>query len=169
MYKTTRQRTAGCPCWQHYAGRGIRPLRFPCWQPRQRAPPFPLHQNEESHAVRCNGKRSAVQWQTQRAAMTDAAHCKDPCSALHFSSQCHHSSREPSCSHSTTVLCHPKGRRARHLRPRQKRNRAGFQMESSPFLGRDDKTRTCDLAPPRRVRYQLRYIPLPFICTAKVR
>ena len=51
----------------------------------------------------------------------------------------------------------------------QKRNRAGFQMESSPFLGRDDKTRTCDLAPPRRVRYQLRYIPLPFICTAKVR
>ena len=84
-------------------------------------------------------------------------------------SQCHHSSREPSCSHSTTVLCHPKGRRARHLRPRQKRNRAGFQMESSPFLGRDDKTRTCDLAPPRRVRYQLRYIPLPFICTAKVR
>ena len=30
------------------------------------------------------------------------------------------------------------------------------------FLGRDDKTRTCDLAPPRRVRYQLRYIP--FLC-----
>ena len=24
---------------------------------------------------------------------------------------------------------------------------------------RDDKTRTCDLTPPRRVRYQLRYIP----------
>ena len=43
--------------------------------------------------------------------------------------------------------------------------------------GRDDKTRTCDLAPPRRVRYQLRYIPLPFargevissVCGAKVR
>ena len=32
--------------------------------------------------------------------------------------------------------------------------------------GRDDKTRTCDLAPPRRVRYQLRYIPLPFAAEA---
>ena len=29
-------------------------------------------------------------------------------------------------------------------------------------FGRDDKTRTCDLAPPRRVRYQLRYIPFLF-------
>ena len=35
-------------------------------------------------------------------------------------------------------------------------------------LSRDDKTRTCDLAPPRRVRYQLRYIPILF-CDAKVR
>ena len=36
-------------------------------------------------------------------------------------------------------------------------------------LCRDDKTRTCDLAPPRRVRYQLRYIPSPFsFCSAKV-
>ena len=30
------------------------------------------------------------------------------------------------------------------------------------LFGRDDKTRTCDLAPPRRVRYQLRYIPIPY-------
>ena len=36
------------------------------------------------------------------------------------------------------------------------------------FIGRDDKTRTCDLAPPRRVRYQLRYIPLR-ICDCKGR
>ena len=43
------------------------------------------------------------------------------------------------------------------------------------FLGRDDKTRTCDLAPPRRVRYQLRYIPFLYVlcsrflvCDAKV-
>ena len=28
------------------------------------------------------------------------------------------------------------------------------------LFSRDDKTRTCDLTPPRRVRYQLRYIPL---------
>ena len=35
-------------------------------------------------------------------------------------------------------------------------------------LGRDDKTRTCDLAPPRRVRYQLRYIPF-LVCECKVR
>ena len=38
--------------------------------------------------------------------------------------------------------------------------------------GRDDKTRTCDLAPPRRVRYQLRYIPflsnVSHNCAAKV-
>ena len=43
------------------------------------------------------------------------------------------------------------------------------ESQGSLLSGRDDKTRTCDLAPPRRVRYQLRYIPLPFICTAKVR
>ena len=35
-----------------------------------------------------------------------------------------------------------------------------FLLRSS--FGRDDKTRTCDLAPPRRVRYQLRYIPIPY-------
>ena len=34
------------------------------------------------------------------------------------------------------------------------------ESQSSLLSGRDDKTRTCDLAPPRRVRYQLRYIPL---------
>ncbi len=36
------------------------------------------------------------------------------------------------------------------------------------LAGRDDKTRTCDLAPPRRVRYQLRYIPF-LVVGAKVR
>ena len=33
------------------------------------------------------------------------------------------------------------------------------------FAGRDDKIRTCDHTPPRRVRYQLRYNPF---CGAKV-
>lgn len=59
MHKTTRQRTAGCPCWQHYAGKDTRPLRFPYCQPRQSATAFPFHQNEESHAVRCPMQRTA--------------------------------------------------------------------------------------------------------------
>ena len=35
------------------------------------------------------------------------------------------------------------------------------ELKSTPSLGesRDDQTRTGDLAPPRRVRYLLRYIP----------
>lgn len=33
---------------------------------------------------------------------------------------------------------------------------------------RDDQTRTGDLAPPRRVRYQLRYIPILLKRSAKV-
>ena len=37
------------------------------------------------------------------------------------------------------------------------------QLQSAYLLSmfcRDDQTRTGDLAPPRRVRYQLRYIPI---------
>ena len=41
------------------------------------------------------------------------------------------------------------------------------ESQGSLLSGRDDKTRTCDLAPPRRVRYQLRYIPLRSICVCK--
>lgn len=35
-----------------------------------------------------------------------------------------------------------------------------------PLFCRNDWVRTSDLTPPRRVRYQLRYIP---ICSAKIR
>ena len=43
------------------------------------------------------------------------------------------------------------------------------RLFASSFEGRDDKTRTCDLAPPRRVRYQLRYIPFLTFVGAKIR
>ena len=52
------------------------------------------------------------------------------------------------------------------LRLKHKKKSEAFASLFS--LGRDDKTRTCDLAPPRRVRYQLRYIPFLTFVGAKV-
>lgn len=43
------------------------------------------------------------------------------------------------------------------------RKKGDKQLQSAYLLSmfcRDDQTRTGDLAPPRRVRYQLRYIPI---------
>ena len=50
----------------------------------------------------------------------------------------------------------------------KKEGAEGFHQAFGSFEGRDDKTRTCDLAPPRRVRYQLRYIPFLTFVGAKV-
>ena len=57
---------------------------------------------------------------------------------------------------------------AEHIVEEKKEGAEGFHQAFGSFEGRDDKTRTCDLAPPRRVRYQLRYIPFLTFVGAKV-
>ena len=63
--------------------------------------------------------------------------------------------------------------RLKWFRPSCVRPETGDQTKNRLLMavfgekGRDDKTRTCDLAPPRRVRYQLRYIPFLTFCGCK--